>query len=192
MLVKLQDTTCMNAYMGFNLEVLCIHDYATCSGQKRCRYEVEYRLDEKLTVEMFIEDVKPIKALNAIYPTVKMVKKVVKNELPVYKDYSKSVLHSFQELREVWYSLKKVDEKPSIPKSSHPLYNKWKMIVGYCHNETYTNYASYGGKGIVVCPEWHDFYNFISAFPDFSKGDRLERINKKGHFEPSNMKHVKK
>ena len=36
----------------------------------------------------------------------------------------------------------------------------WKGMIRRCYNINDLNYHRYGGKGIVVCNEWHDFKNF--------------------------------
>lgn len=57
-----------------------------------------------------------------------------------------------------------------------------------CYNEKSIAFESYGGKGIEVCEEWHDRERFRKWALEngYKKGLRLERIDGKGNYEPSN------
>lgn len=37
---------------------------------------------------------------------------------------------------------------------------------GRCYNEQALGYKSYGGKGITICDEWHDYDNFKKWYED--------------------------
>lgn len=73
----------------------------------------------------------------------------------------------------------------------HPLYGLWKNMIGRCENENHPKFYQYGKRGIKVCDEWHDFWNFIKwsdsigGRPD---GYSLDRINNDGNYEPSNCR----
>lgn len=41
-----------------------------------------------------------------------------------------------------------------------PLYSKWSNMIQRCENKNNPNYPYYGGRGITVCDEWHDFSTF--------------------------------
>lgn len=49
-------------------------------------------------------------------------------------------------------------------KSSTRLYNTWRNLLNRCYNPDYKEYHLYGGKGVRVCEEWHDFQNFASWY----------------------------
>lgn len=51
-------------------------------------------------------------------------------------------------------------------------------------------YKDYGAKGILVCEEWHNRDNFRKWANEngYSKGMRLERIDAKKGYEPSNCR----
>lgn len=55
----------------------------------------------------------------------------------------------------------------------------WQMMLQRCNNKNHVSYPSYGGRGILVCPEWAEsFPNFLSdmgAAP--TKSHTLDRIN---------------
>ena len=59
-----------------------------------------------------------------------------------------------------------------------------------CYNETSVAYKDYGAKGITVYPEWHDREKFRKWALEngYVKGLRLERIDGKGNYEPSNCR----
>lgn len=61
-------------------------------------------------------------------------------------------------------------------------------IMKRCYNEKSVTYKSYGAKGITVCDEWHDREKFRKWCIEngWAKGLRLERIDSKGNYEPSN------
>lgn len=57
-----------------------------------------------------------------------------------------------------------------------------------CYNENSVAYKDYGAKGIKVCKEWHDREIFRKWAKEngYVKGLRLERIDSKKNYEPSN------
>lgn len=75
------------------------------------------------------------------------------------------------------------------------LYSVWNNMIRRCYDERNNRYHRYGGRGIKVCDEWHEF----SAFRDwmFSQGydekseygkQTLDRIDNDGNYEPSNCR----
>ena len=41
-------------------------------------------------------------------------------------------------------------------------YKQWQHMLSRCYLPTDKEYTRYGGKGITVCPSWHNFQNFAS------------------------------
>ena len=59
-----------------------------------------------------------------------------------------------------------------------------------CYNENSVAYKDYGAKGIAVCDEWHVRENFRKWAIEngYTKGMRLERIDTKKGYYPSNCR----
>jgi hypothetical protein len=61
-----------------------------------------------------------------------------------------------------------------------------------CYNSNNKMYCHYGGRGIVVCEEWHDVREFIQYCeevlgplpPKYS----IDRIDNDGDYEPGNIR----
>jgi len=69
-------------------------------------------------------------------------------------------------------------------KSSHVLYRVWESIKQRCNNSKNTNYHTYGGRGIIICPAWESsFEKFLQDVEgDYKEGLELDRIdNNKGY-----------
>ena len=76
-------------------------------------------------------------------------------------------------------------------RAMHPLYGTWLQMLNRCENPNQKHYDRYGGRGIKVCEEWHDFWKFVEwsdsvgGKPD---GYTIDRINNDGNYEPSNCR----
>lgn len=77
-------------------------------------------------------------------------------------------------------------------KSKSKIYLCWQNMKTRCYNVKSDDYKNYGGRGIKVCDEWHDFrnfYNHVSTLPHFGElGYTLDRINVNGNYEPGNVR----
>ena len=78
--------------------------------------------------------------------------------------------------------------------SKTPLYNVWRGMINRCENENVNCYHNYGGRGIKVCNEWHNFENFYAwtIENNYVEGLELDRIDCDGNYEPSNCRWVTK
>lgn len=68
-------------------------------------------------------------------------------------------------------------------------YSSWHCMCGRCCCPTNAEYPSYGGRGIAVCPEWHDFQQFLADMglkptPRHS----IDRIDSRLGYNPANCR----
>ena len=75
------------------------------------------------------------------------------------------------------------------------LYGVWSSMLQRCENKNKSCYHRYGGRGIKVCEEWHDYSNFkewalTSGYnPNAEYGEcTIDRIDVNGNYEPSNCR----
>lgn len=74
-------------------------------------------------------------------------------------------------------------------KSTHPLYSTWRGMMDRCYNPKNDHYKDYGGRGITVCPRWHDFENFVEDMhPKPSSNLSLDRENNHLGYSPANCR----
>ena len=71
-----------------------------------------------------------------------------------------------------------------------PEYRAWVDIKRRCIDPRRKEYARYGGRGILLAPEWLDsfqsFYDHIGPRP--SDQHSVDRIDNEGHYEPGNVR----
>ena len=67
-------------------------------------------------------------------------------------------------------------------------YRSWESMKRRCTNPTTAGFASYGGRGISICPRWLDFEAFLSDMGERPDGRSLDRINVNGNYEPGNCR----
>lgn len=68
------------------------------------------------------------------------------------------------------------------------LYDTYRNMMDSCYNEKCILYHSFGGKGIKVCPEWHNrdaFYEWCRN-NDWAVGMRVTRKDSTKDFDPDN------
>ena len=72
--------------------------------------------------------------------------------------------------------------------TKEPLYAVWGTMKARCENPKHNRYHIYGGRGITVCDEWHDYLTFRkwATKAGYRSGLQIERVNTDGNYEPSN------
>lgn len=77
-------------------------------------------------------------------------------------------------------------------RSLHPHYSRWYSMLVRCNNENHPTYRHYGARGIKVCDEWLDPWNFYRYVDEFlgpcPEGHSLDRIDVNGNYEPGNVR----
>ena len=75
------------------------------------------------------------------------------------------------------------------------LYEVWCAMIKRCENPNDNGYKYYGGRGISVANEWHDYSNFKewaekSGYDENAKrlDCTIDRIDVDGNYEPSNCR----
>ena len=75
------------------------------------------------------------------------------------------------------------------------LYAVWSSMLQRCENKNKSCYHRYGGRGIKVCEEWHDYSKFkewamANGYdPNAEYGEcTIDRIDVNGNYEPSNCR----
>ena len=74
----------------------------------------------------------------------------------------------------------------------HYLYATWASMMQRCYNKNHPFYEHYGGRGIIVCDEWHDSVTFIKYCEEVlgpkPDGHTHDRIDNDGNYEPVNSR----
>lgn len=67
-------------------------------------------------------------------------------------------------------------------------YRSWAEMHKRTSNPNHIRWASYGGRGITVCPRWRVFGNFLADMGERPAGHTLDRIDNDGNYEPGNCR----
>jgi len=73
------------------------------------------------------------------------------------------------------------------------LYRKWATMKSRCMNKNNQGYVYYGGKGVIVCPEWAKSFSAFKKWAiknNYKEGLEIDRILSSGNYEPSNCRFV--
>ena len=70
------------------------------------------------------------------------------------------------------------------------LYRVWEHMLRRCNSPTNHAYASYGGRGISVCPEWYDYRVFRkwAEASGYTESLSIDRVDNDAGYCPSNCR----
>jgi hypothetical protein len=78
---------------------------------------------------------------------------------------------------------------------NHELYGVWSSIKTRCYNKKRSDYKYYGGRGIILSDEFHDFkiwFDYVRQLPMYSSRKKLnltiDRINNDLNYERNNLR----
>ena len=68
-----------------------------------------------------------------------------------------------------------------MKKTDHPLYCTWKSMRKRCMSKSGSTFPYYKSRGISICKEWDDFYQFASDMGPKPPSHTLDRIDNNGN-----------
>ena len=69
---------------------------------------------------------------------------------------------------------------------SHRTLVSWRHMIDRCTNPNADQYEWYGGRGILIHPNWMEYNNFLRDMGERPKGMTLSRNDNDGDYESSN------
>ena len=75
--------------------------------------------------------------------------------------------------------------------SKHPLYHCWHAMLDRCYNQTNSQWADYGGRGITVCDEWrgdNGLRQFVDDMVSRPPAHSIDRIDNDGPYCKANCR----
>ena len=67
-------------------------------------------------------------------------------------------------------------------------YNTWRAMIRRCTVQTDKDYPRYGGKGVLVCPEWLQYKNFVADMGEPVGDETLDRKDVYGNYTLENCR----
>lgn len=76
---------------------------------------------------------------------------------------------------------------------THKLYHTWIQMRRRCYAKDDRRSARWGGRGIIVCPEWDNSFVAFETWAlahGYEPGLSIDRVDQDGNYEPSNCEFV--
>lgn len=67
-------------------------------------------------------------------------------------------------------------------------YRSWKAMMSRCYNPTHKYFNYYGGRGIKVCQEWHNYQQFLKDMGQPNSNQTLDRIDTNKDYSEENCR----
>ncbi len=77
-------------------------------------------------------------------------------------------------------------------KANSGAYISWASMIQRCTNKNNPGYKNYGGRGIIIDPEWFDFENFYLDMGDRPEGYSIERLDNDEGYNRTNCAWIPK
>lgn len=76
----------------------------------------------------------------------------------------------------IGYNSKKLGHKAYKKNTPTKCYRCWQGMLERCYSKKHVKYKRYGGRGVKVCKQWHDYQNFAEFYHNnYFLGSQLDK-----------------